>query len=140
MESVRIEQLLEKYFEAATTAAEEQELREYFAGEAVAPHLSAYAPMFSYFKQAKNERFTRQVPLKPRRTIVYQWISVAAVAVLMLGLYLGNQHREQRKAEYAYQQTRKALGLIAQNLDRGTEKVARLSEFEEAKQKIYKNY
>lgn len=139
MESVRIERLLEKYFEAATTAAEEQELREYFAGEAVAPHLSAYAPMFSYFAQAKSERFTRQVPLKPRRTIVYQWISVAAVAVLMLGLYLGNQYREQREAEYAYHQTRKALGLIAQNLERGTEKVARISEFEEAKQKIYKN-
>jgi hypothetical protein len=95
--------------------------------------------MFSYFKQAKSERFTGQVPLKPRRTIVYQWISIAAVAVLMLGLYLGNQHREQREAEYAYQQTRKALGLIAQNLDRGTQQVARISEFEEAKQKIYKN-
>ncbi len=139
MESDRIERLLEKYFEAATTAAEEQELRTYFAGEGVAPHLRAYAPMFSYFKQAKNERFTRQVPLKPRRTRVIQWISVAAVAVLMLGLYLGNQYREQREAEYAYQQTRKALGLIAQNLDRGTQKVARLGEFEEAKQKIYKN-
>lgn len=139
MESVRIEQLLEKYFEAATTAAEEQELRAYFAGEEVAPHLSAYAPMFSYFKQAKSERFTRQVPLKTSRTKVIQWISIAAVAVLMIGLYLGNQYREQREAEYAYQQTRKALGLIAQNLDRGTVKVARLGEFEEAKQKIYKN-
>ena len=51
MESVRIEQLLEKYFEAATTAAEEQELRAYFAGDGVAPHLSWYAPMFSSFKQ-----------------------------------------------------------------------------------------
>ncbi len=139
MESDRIERLLEKYFEATTTAAEEQELRMYFAGNGVAPHLRAYTPMFSYFTQAKTERFTRQVPLKPRRTKVIQWISVAAVAVLMLGLFLGNQYREQREAEYAYQQTRKALGLIAQNLDRGTVKVARLSEFEEAKQKIYKN-
>ena len=139
MESDRIERLLEKYFEAATTAAEEQELRRYFAGNGVAPHLQAYTHMFSYFTQAKTERFTRQVPLKPRRTIVIQWISVAAVAVLMLGLYLGNQYREQREAEYAYQQTRKALGLIAQNLDRGTEKVSRLGKFEEAKQKIYKN-
>ena len=138
MELDRIEKVLEKYFEAATTAAEEQELREYFAGDEVAPHLEAYSPMFAYFSEAKTERFRKQVPLKPRRKH-FTWISVAAVAVLMLGLFFGNQYREQREAEYAYQQTRKALGLIAQNLDRGTEKVAHLSEFEEAKQKIYKN-
>lgn len=138
MELDRIERILEKYFEATTTAAEERELREYFSGGDIPPHLEAYAPMFAYFSQAKNERSTRQVPLKPRRTYI-QWISVAAVAVLMLGLYFGSQYREQREAEYAYEQTRKALGLIAQNLDRGTQKVAHLNEFEETKQKIYKN-
>ena len=137
MESVRIQQLLDKYFEAATTAAEEQELRDYFSGDEVAAHLEPYAPLFSFFTQAKNERFTRQVPLKPRRN-VYAWLSVAAVAVLMLGLFMGNRYQEQREAEYAYEQTRKALDLIAQNLDRGTEKVAHLEAFEEAKQKIYK--
>jgi hypothetical protein len=138
MELDRIEKVLEKYFEAATTAAEEQELRDYFAGDEVAPHLEAYSSMFTYFSEAKTERFSKQVPLQPRRNH-FKWISVAAVAVLMLGLFFGNQYREQREAEYAYQQTRKALGLIAQNLDRGTEKVARLSEFEETTRKIYKN-
>lgn len=138
MELVRIEKILEKYFEAASTAAEEQELREYFSGGDIAPHLEAYAPMFTYFSEAKNERSARKVPLKPRRNYA-KWISVAAVAVLMLGLYFGRSYREQREAEYAYQQTRKALGLIAQNLERGTEKVAHLNEFEETKQKIYKN-
>ena len=85
----------------------------------------------------KKERFTRQVPLKTRsKSSIYGWISIAAAMVLMLGLYFGKQLQQQREAEYAYQQTRKAFGLIAQNLDRGTEKVARLSEFEEAKNKI----
>jgi hypothetical protein len=138
MELDRIEKVLEKYFEAATTAAEEQELRDYFTGDEVAPHLEAYSSMFTYFSEAKTERFSKQVPLKPRRNH-FKWISVAAVAVLMLGLFFGNRYREQREAEYAYQQTRKALGLIAQNLDRGTEKVARLSEFDATTQKIYKN-
>lgn len=140
MELDRIEKIIEKYFEAATTAAEEAELREYFSTGQVAPHLEAYTPMFAYFSEAKKERSTRQVPLKTkRRSTVYGWISIAAVAVLMFGLYFGEQFREQREAQYAYQETRRALGLIAQNLDRGTEKVAYLNQFEEVKSKIINN-
>ncbi len=138
MELDNIEKLLEKYFEANTTAAEEHELREYFTGGKVAPHLEQYTPLFSYFSVAKEERFTRQVPLKPR-TYLYQWISIAAVAVIAFGIYFGRDYQQQKEAEYAYEQTRKALGLLAQNLDRGTEKVAYLNEFEETKQKIIKN-
>ena len=37
----------------------------------------------------------------------------------------------------AYQETKKALSLLATNLGKGTEKVAYLREFEETKQKIY---
>jgi hypothetical protein len=138
MELDSIEKLLEKYFEAETTEAEEQVLREYFTGGSVAEHLKEYSTMFSYFSQAKEERFTKQVPLKPRVNY-YKWISVAAVAVLIFGIYFGKQNQEQKEAEYAYQQTKKALGLLAQNLDRGTQKVAYLNEFQETKQKIYKN-
>lgn len=138
MESVNIEKLLEKYFEATTTAAEEKQLKEYFTQEEVAPHLEQYAPMFSYFSVAKEERFTRQVSLKTRR-YMYQWISVAAVAVIALGVFFGKNYQEQKEAEFAYLETRKALTLLADNLDRGTQKVAYLNEFEEAKQKIYKN-
>ena len=138
MESDRIEKLLEKYFEATTTTAEEKELKEYFNSEEVATHLEQYAPMFTYFSVAKEERFTRQVPLKTRRYI-YQWISVAAVAVIAFGLFFGKEYQEQKEAEFAYQETRKALSLLAENLDRGTQKVAYLNEFETTKQKIYKN-
>jgi len=138
MELARIEKLLEKYFEAQTTEAEEQVLRDYFTGGNVAEHLEQYSAMFSFFSSAKQERFTKQVPLKTSK-VYYRWISVAAVAVLVFGIYFGNQYQERREAEYAYLQTKKALGLLAQNLDRGTKKVAYLHEFEETKQKIYKN-
>lgn len=138
MESVNIEKLLEKYFEATTTTAEEKELKDYFTKGEVAPHLEQYAPMFSYFSEAKEERFTRQVSLKTRRYI-YQWISVAAAVVIAFGVFLGRDYQEQKEAEFAYQETRKALSLLAENLDRGTQKVAYLNEFESTKQKIYKN-
>jgi len=138
MELDRIEGLLEKYFEAQTTESEEQVLRDYFTGESVAEHLEQYSTMFSYFSSAKQERFTKQVPLKTKK-VYYRWISVAAVVVLAFGIYFGNQYQERREAEYAYLETKKALSLLAENLDRGTKKVAYLNEFEETTQKIYKN-
>lgn len=143
MELDNIEKLMEKYFEATTTVAEERTLREYFAQDSVAPHLEQYRPMFNYFSSAKEERYTKQVPLKPRVNY-YKWLSVAAAVVLTFGLYFGKQYQDRKQleleqAEYAYQETKKAFELLAENFGRGTEKVAYLKEFEEAKQKIYNN-
>ncbi len=136
MELDRIQKLLEKYLEAATSVAEEKELRTYFSQESVPTHLEQYAPMFQYFSKAKEERFTKQVPLKTRRDY-FKWASVAAVAVLMFGIYFGNEYQKQKEAEFAYNETKKALSLLADNFSRGTEKVAYLNEFENTKQKIY---
>jgi len=141
MESDKIEKLLEKYFEATTTVAEEQLLRTYFAQESVATHLEQYAPMFQYVTSAKEERYTKRLAFSPRNNY-YKWLSVAAVVALMFGIYFGNdymnqQRFEQEQAVYAYQETKKAMNLLATNLERGTNKVAYLKEFEQAKQKIY---
>ncbi len=141
MELDRIEKLLEKYFEATTTVAEEETLRDYFRKENVPMHLRQYAPMFQYFSAAKEERFTKQVPLPSKKTYI-GWASIAAVAVLVFGLYFGSvyqERQEQKKAEYAYQETKRALSLLAANLERGTEKMIYLNEFEATKEKIYNN-
>lgn len=143
MELDRIEKLLEKYFEATATVAEEETLRDYFRKEKenIPLHLRQFVPMFQYFSAAKEERFTRQVPLKPRRGY-WGWASIAAVAVLVFGIYFGSvyqERQEQKEALYAYQQTKKALSLLAANLERGTEKMAYLNEFEATKEKIYNN-
>ena len=84
----RIEELLAKYDNAETTLQEEQELRTYFLSEDVAPHLEYYKPMFQYFAASQKEEFTKDVPLKTRTRSLYQWISVAAVSILMLGIFL----------------------------------------------------
>lgn len=143
-----IEKLLEKYFEATTTVAEEETLRKYFNQESVATHLEQYQPMFTYFSKAKEEQFTKATslsePVKPRRTFNYRWASVAAAVVLAFGLYFGNDYREQKRvekeqAEFAYQETKKALNLLAENFGKVNQKVALLNEFEVAKQKVYSN-
>ena len=66
MELGNIEKILEKYFEATATVGEERTLREYFSQDEVAPHLEQYKPMFNYFSMAKEEKYTKPVPLKPR--------------------------------------------------------------------------
>ena len=142
-----IENLLEKYFEATTTVAEENTLRKYFAQESVATHLEQYRPMFNYFSNAKTVQFTKLNALsesvKPRRTFNYRWISVAASVVIAVGTYFGYEqyiyNQEQEQARLAYAQTKEALNLLAANFAKGTEKVALLEEFEVAKQKVYSN-
>ena len=140
MELDRIEKLLEKYLNASTSITEEKELRTYFSQESIPTHLEQYAPMFQYFSMAKEERFTKQVPIpitvRTRRDY-FKWVSVAAVAVLMFGIYFGKEYQKQKEIDYAYSETKKALSLLADNFSRGTEKVAYLNEFENTKQKIY---
>ncbi len=136
-----IEKLLEKYFEATATVAEEEELRRYFAQEEVAAHLEQYKPMFNYYSIAKKEQFTKQVPLNTKKRVIYGWISAAAAVVLTFGIYFGpDQYRayqDRKEAEYAYQETRKALNLLAENFGKGREKVAYLNEFAVAKSKVF---
>ena len=137
MESLNIKETIEKYFNGETTVAEEKMLRTYFNESNVAPELEKFSPMFQYFTEAKQERYTKTIPLKPRRNY-YRWASVAAVVVVAFGVYFGNQYQEQQEAKYAYEQTKKAFDLLAQNFDRGTSKVGYLNQFEATKQKIYK--
>lgn len=147
MELDKIEKLIEKYLEAETSVAEEKTLKAYFSQGEVAPHLEEYAPMFQYFSIAKEEQFTQQLKLDTLASVTtkkkfnYKWLSIAAAGLLLFGIYFGNVYREnqieQEKARIAYQETKKALDLLAENFSKGTEKVAYLNQFEEAKQKIY---
>ncbi len=138
MELHNIEKLVEKYLDATTTVTEEETLRNYFLNSNVAPHLKEYATMFQYFSIAKEEQFTKHVPLKPRKSN-YKWLYIAAAAVLIFGIYFGNDYREQKQAEYVLNETEKAFNLIAKNLSKGTEKIAYLRKLEETTNKIYIN-
>lgn len=128
-----IENLLEKYENGETTLKEEQELRNYFSEKTVAPHLEMYKPLFAYFSVNQEESFTKTVPLKSKKTYSYKWISVAAVAVLLLGFYFGSPmfQPEDDLGTYddpmmAYNEVVKSLELISNSLNKGTEKIGYL--------------
>lgn len=129
-----IEKLLEKYDNGETSLKEEQQLKAYFAQDNVAPHLESYRVMFQYFNTTKQELYTKGVPLKPKKNYVYQWISVAAVAVLMLGIFIPNMLGDDSKtlADYSekdqemYLQTKEALAMLSSNFDQGTSSLSAL--------------
>lgn len=135
MELDNIEKLIEKYFEATATVAEEETLRNYFSQESVAPHLEQYAPMFQYFSNAKKERFTKQVPLSPKvvgaRKKLYGWISAAAAVAICAGLFFNQPttiEEEYSPREIAAAQ--EALSLLGINFNKGTQQISYLGEFE----------
>ncbi|TLP79127.1 hypothetical protein [Maribacter sp. ACAM166] len=140
MELYNIEKLLDKYFEATTTVAEEETLRAYFLKEDVAPHLEQHAPLFNYFTEAKEERFTKQVPLKPRKNYL-KWVSVAAVAVFIVGFYfyppvptpvtLADEYTQEE-----IESAQEAFALLAMNFNKGTEQLYHLEEFEKTTNKF----
>ncbi|WP_437369106.1 hypothetical protein [Maribacter litoralis] len=140
MELHNIEKLIEKYFEAATTVAEEETLRKYFTEGNVAPHLEQHAPLFNYFTKAKEERFTKQVPLKPRKNYL-KWASVAAIAIFMVGLYFYQPTPPPVTLADEYtpeeiESAKEALALLAMNFNKGTEQLNHLEEFEKTTNKF----
>lgn len=164
MASINIEELLEKYDNAETTLAEEAQIRAYFAENDVPAHLESYKIMFDYVSHTKQEQFTKDVPLQPSRTKWYQWISVAAIALLMLGAYFQVTQMNQKttlddlsqEQLMAYGQTMEvlnlvstklnkgsaqldALNLVSSKLNEGAENLIYVKEFNKATNKIIKN-
>ena len=144
----RIENLLEKYFEAETSIAEEKELKDYFVSSNVAQHLEQYKPIFGYFVQAKQEQFTATIPLNTRKRKSVVWLSVAAsVAVLLgLGLFTFNNYNQPKSGDYgttdnpevAFKETQKALAMISEHVNKGIGSMKYLNEFEQSKNRIFK--
>ncbi|MEO0046573.1 MAG: hypothetical protein RL705_1764 [Bacteroidota bacterium] len=142
----KIEKLLEKYFEAETTIAEEKELKGYFASSDVAQHLEHYKPIFGYVTQAKQEQFTATIPLNTKKRKSVVWLSVAATVAVMFGvaLFTINQPTESEDLgtyddpEVAFRETQKALALISESVNKGIGSMSYINEYEQSKNKIFK--
>ena len=133
MELAKIENLLEKYFEAETSIKEEAILQEYFAQHNVPEHLMQYKEMFNFFSNSSLETSKRTIELtkENKKSISIKWLSIAAMLVFFIGIYSVYQQNESEKEEarLAYMETQKALELISQSLNKGTGAIAHLDNF-----------
>lgn len=149
----RVEKLVEKYFEGETSIAEEKELKIYFSSNDVAQHLKQYQSIFGYFSKAKQEEFNVELPTvtkihnKKRNVVI--WLSIAASLVVMLGvgtlIYLDSDDSNQFVScnsnddpEKVLRETQKALALVSEKLNTGIESVNYINEYENSKNKIFK--
>ena len=144
MELDRIEILLEKYFDGATSIAEEKELQDYFSGD-VAQHHEQYKPLFGYFVKEREQQFEQNIPLQTKKRKVVGWLSVAASVVVLVGVgtfaYF-NQTQSQDLGTYdspeeAFKETQKALALLSDHVNTGVESVQYIQEYETAKDKVF---
>ncbi len=144
MESIKIENLLEAYFEGTTTLAEEKLLRDYFKGKNVAVHLMQYAPIFAGFQAASEERSNRdfKLPESKSKRVKAWWYSVAAILVVAFGVgsfYFSQPHytQEEKEALAAFEKSKKAMLLLSENLNRGAGQLSFVEQFTITKDKIF---
>jgi hypothetical protein len=145
MELREIEQLLDKYFDAETSIAEENILKAYFLGNEVAPHLEQYKPVFGYFAQQQNLHFEKTLPLKTKVSYT-KWLSVAASVVLLCGMFAWfiNTNQPQQDLgtyddpEVAFKETQKALQMLSGKVNIGVNSVNYLGEYEKQRKTIFK--
>jgi hypothetical protein len=168
MDYNKVRALVAKYWACETTEEEEAGLREFFADHTAAlpEDLREAAPMFRYFHAAASLEldipeldeniFTEPKVMKPAAKIIrpfwYDWMKVAAILVMAFGVgYSIHQFEEKRgtpiamsKDTYddpqkAFEETQRALAIIAKNMDKGTKQMEKLSYFNEAVDKASSN-
>lgn len=147
MELKLVEQLLEKYFQGATTIAEEKQLKAYFSSNDLAPHLVKYQSLFGYFEMQKGTQFEQKLPLLPRKQRIVKWIGIAASFVVLFGLatfyfYPSEPKQEDLgtfdNPEEAFAASHKALLMVSEQVNVGMESVVYLEEYEKTKKTIFK--
>lgn len=141
-----IEQLLEKYFEGATTIAEEQTLKDYFKSENIAAHLEIHKPLFGYFSLAKNEQANKTTALPAKKSFTKVGIGIAASLLFAVGLVtfwdkpLDKQEDlgSFEDPEIAFKETQKALAMLSENVNVGIKSLKYINEYEKSKKTIFK--
>lgn len=143
MDSNSIEQLLEIYFEGETTLEQEQQLRRYFTGATVAPHLEAYVGMFNAFAKAQQESITAPISLPSSRSN-YRWIAgIAAAAIIAVSISIQNGKQDSYSGTYADQEvavlkTKQTLGMVTKMIQQSTAQLGAVKEFENTTNRFFK--
>lgn len=144
-----IEELLERYYDARTSEAEEQRLRDFFLHEEVPPRLQAEKELFlqlqvSDVPEGLEARLEQSIDRWGRKERHYHlhWVASIAASLLLLfgaGWYLQDPPRKDTCAtpEEAYIEAQRALVMFSTALNKGMKQMDILQETTE---RVEKNF
>ncbi|MEB2784624.1 hypothetical protein [Algoriphagus persicinus] len=122
----RIDELLEKYWEAESSLTEEQELRRLLQN---AEGYEDEKALFSSLRDISNEVPSLKMPTKTVPIKTRNWMSWAASVAILVGSAWGWTVYEQKQAEQqAYMEVMQAFALIQTNLSKGQEQMTMLND------------
>ena len=157
MDSKKIEELLQRYWDAETSLEEEQQLHEYFRNEPVPEQWKETAALFHYFEQQKNKGVNPQFEKgviaqlnKPKgrvTNLVQTSLKIAAgVAVLIAAIFFVRQEIQKSDAvamedtfndpQQALEETKKALLMISKGFGTAEKQAKKINMLNEAQEKI----
>lgn len=166
MELQKINKLLEKYWQAETSEAEEKVLFEYFNQKEIDPSLKPYQPLFIHQKVSSNRKlsgnFNEKILLeihkkeqkKNRKTkwLTYYLQTAAVITLLIISTiwllpdYSTKKYKNKSNSQVeiedpnkAYETAKEALILVSTQINRGKIYAANIKKVQEAEEKLEDN-
>ncbi|TFV93519.1 hypothetical protein E4S40_14830 [Algoriphagus kandeliae] len=121
----RIEELLEKYWNADSTLEEEAELRDLIAQ--ADGHESEKEWFLSIQDFASEEPERLEIP-RWKKKAGFSWLGWAASVLILVGSYAGWQAYERQQEEEAYREVAAALSLIQDKFSEGQSQLEKMNE------------
>lgn len=123
----RIEELLEKYWEAETSQSEEKELRRLLLEADGYEQENALFRALNQFKSEEPNNLC--IPKGKSLKLNTTWISWAASVTILIGSFWGWRVYEQNQAEQkAYEEVMQAFAMIQNNLSKGQDQLTPLND------------
>lgn len=149
MELNKIEKLLDAWFEGETTLREEEILMNFFLNKNVPNHLLQYKPIFIGLMAERKEKLEKPIPFseteKPKKPANWKYgVTAGIILAIGVGSFFINPSGskltpEEQEALTAFENSKEALQLISEKLNKGTKHLTLVNEFEIAKNKIFEN-
>jgi hypothetical protein len=164
MDSKRIEELVNKYWNCETSLEEEQQLREYFRGTNDIPEQwKETASLFRYFAENKKKSVSDvsfdgrvmaavRVPRKGKMVKLFHnsmriaaGITVLLAAIWFVHKEVGSSTSQETAVDtyddpkLAFEETKKALMMISKSFGRAEEETKKINLFNEAREEIQKD-
>ena len=161
MDLNKIEELLNKYWNAETSLEEEEQLRTYFNGRNIPEQFNEAAALFRYFsankkKELSDVSFNKTVLSKVKaggkgkmRSLVFNSLRIAAgISVLVVAFWFVHQEVRQSDPQeiedtyndpkLAFEETKKALRMISRSFGNAEQQARKINLFNQAQEEIQK--